>query len=161
MCKLCRPEITSVDIKKYKIILARVDDRSTIKKLPALHQRAFSEISCLNCANCCKNHGATFKPSDIKRIAKHLQMKEGDFVTRYLRNDEDEDYVTKTLPCPFLGSDNYCSIYEVRPTDCRRYPYTDEDVLVKKKALTLKNVEVCPAVTYVLDEIAKGLNKFN
>lgn len=156
MCKKCRPEITSADLKRYKGILDRCDERNTIKKLPELHEKAFSEINCLGCANCCKNHGATFKPTDIKRVSKYLGIKEGDFVNTYLRSDEDEDYITKTLPCPFLGTDNYCSIYEVRPTDCRRYPYTDEDVLIKKKSLTLKNVEVCPAVTTVLNEIGKS-----
>lgn len=153
MCKNCLPEITPADIKHYRGILDRVQLRDTIKKLPQLHENAFNEINCLNCANCCKNHGATFKPTDIKRISKFLGMKEGDFITTYLRSDEDEDYVTKTLPCPFLGSDNYCSIYEVRPTDCRRYPYTNEDILLKKKSLTLKNVEVCPAVAHVLNRI--------
>jgi Fe-S-cluster containining protein len=156
MCKKCLPEITPSDIKRYRGILDRVQLRDGIKKLPELHENAFSKIDCLQCANCCKHHGATFKPTDIKRIAKHLRMKEGDFITQYLRSDEDEDYITQTLPCPFLGNDNYCSIYEVRPTDCRRYPYTDEDILLKKKQLTLKNVEVCPAVSNVLDEIERG-----
>jgi uncharacterized protein len=157
MCKTCLPDITPNDIKKYRAVLDKANEREVIKKLPELHEKAFSEINCLSCANCCKNHGATFKPTDIKRIAKFLGMKEGEFITTYLRSDEDEDYITQSLPCPFLGSDNYCSIYEVRPTDCRRYPYTDEDVLIKKKSLTLKNVEVCPAVSHVLNRIQQGL----
>ncbi len=28
-------------------------------------------------------------------------------------------------PCPFLGDDNYCSVYEARPKACREYPHTD------------------------------------
>ena len=40
--------------------------------------------------------------------------------------DEEGDFVVRSTPCPFLGSDNLCSIYDVRPSDCARFPYTDE-----------------------------------
>jgi len=59
--------------------------------------------------------------------------------------------VVKSSPCPFLGPDNACSIYNIRPTDCRRFPYTDEDVLLKRPNITLKNSSFCP-ITYVVME---------
>lgn len=81
-------------------------------------------------------------------------MKEGAFIETYLRLDEDGDYVTKSSPCPFLGADNYCTIYENRPSDCHRFPYTDEDVLLKRPAITLKNSTFCPIVYFVLEKLA-------
>ena len=92
---------------------------------------------------------------DIKRIAKRLKMKEAQFIDVYLFLDKDGDYVVKNHPCPFLGEDNYCSIYEDRPRDCYRYPYTDEDVLINQVNLTLKNATVCPAVFYVMEQMLK------
>jgi Fe-S-cluster containining protein len=80
-------------------------------------------------------------------------MKEGDFINTYLFVDSEGDYVLKSKPCPFLGSDNYCSIYEERPSDCHRFPYTDEDVLLKRQSLTLKNSSFCPIVYYVLEKL--------
>jgi hypothetical protein len=80
-------------------------------------------------------------------------MKEGDLVQQFLKLDKDGDYVTRTSPCPFLASDNTCNIYDDRPSDCRRYPYTDEDVLLKRVQLTLKNATVCPATYYVLERL--------
>lgn len=80
-------------------------------------------------------------------------MKEGVFIETYLNLDEDNDYVVKTKPCPFLGDDNYCSIYEDRPSDCARFPYTDEDVILKRQPLTLKNSTFCPAVYFVLEKL--------
>lgn len=139
--------------KVYKRLLERGDRNKMLRKLPALHEEAFSKIDCLECANCCRNYSPRFKQPDIKRIAKRLRMKEGDLVQRYLRLDEENDYVVKSSPCPFLGEDNMCSIYEDRPSDCARYPYTDEDVLLKRTALTLKNATVCPAVFYVLEKL--------
>jgi len=141
--------------KKYAAFLKRCDQRKIIKQLPDLHDEVFSKIDCLDCANCCKNHSPRFKIPDIKRIAKFLGMKEGDFIQTYLKLDEENDYVLKQQPCSFLGSDNYCGIYDVRPSDCARYPYTDEDVLLKRTALTIKNTEVCPAVYVMLEKLTQ------
>lgn len=139
--------------KIYKKVLQKADKNTVLKQLPTLHEEAFSEIDCLACANCCKNYSPRFKPPDIKRIAKHLKMSESAFVDKYLRRDEEGDYVVITKPCPFLGEDNYCNIYDVRPSDCHRFPYTDEDILLKKQAITLKNSTFCPAVYFVLEKM--------
>jgi Fe-S-cluster containining protein len=139
--------------KQYKQFLQRADKNKVLKQLPALNDEAFKKIDCLSCGNCCKNYSPRFKTTDIKRISKHLKMKEGDFINTYLNLDTDGDYVAKTAPCPFLGTDNYCSIYEERPGDCARYPYTHEDVLIKRPQLTQKNSTVCPIVHYVLEKL--------
>ncbi len=142
--------------KKYKNFLNRVNVQKTLKKLPKLNDEAFEKINCLSCAACCKNYSPRFKTPDIKRISKHLKMKEGEFIQLYLNLDSDGDYVVKSSPCPFLGEDNFCSIYDVRPSDCHRFPYTDEDVLLKRKSLTLKNSTFCPIVDFVLDKLIES-----
>lgn len=139
--------------KQYKQFLQRVDKNKVLKKLPAIHEETFSKIDCLQCAACCKNYSPRFKTPDIKRISKHLKLKESAFIDTYLKLDGEGDYVVKTTPCPFLGTDNYCGIYEVRPSDCKRFPYTDEDVLLNRINLTLKNSTFCPAVYEVLEKI--------
>ena len=139
--------------KIYKQYLQRADKNKVLKQLPELHEEAFSKIDCLQCANCCKNFSPRFKTPDIKRISKYLKMRESDFIENYLKVDEDGDFVVKSTPCPFLGEDNFCSIYEQRPSDCHRFPYTDEDVFVKRQQLTLKNSTFCPAVYYVLEKL--------
>lgn len=139
--------------KKYKKFLQRADKNFVLEQLPQLHQNAFQKINCLNCAACCKNYSPRFKTPDIKRISKHLQMKESNFINEYLIVDEDGDFVVKSTPCPFLGGNNACSIYDVRPSDCARFPYTDEDVIIKRQALTIKNATFCPIVTDVLNKL--------
>ena len=139
--------------KIYKQWLQRAKKNAVLKQLPELHEQAFSKIDCLSCANCCKNYSPRFKTPDIKRISKHLSLKESEFIEKYLKVDEEGDYVAKSLPCPFLGNDNYCSIYEVRPSDCQRFPYTDEDVIIKRQALTLKNSSFCPITYYVIEKL--------
>jgi Fe-S-cluster containining protein len=137
--------------KMYKRYLERANRNAVLKQLPVLHEEAFSKIDCLQCARCCKNYSPRFKTPDIKRISRLLKMKESVFIDTYLKLDDEGDYVVKTVPCPFLGADNHCSIYEDRPSDCRRFPYTDEDVFLKRPRITLKNASFCPAVYYVLE----------
>lgn len=139
--------------KQYKQYLQRADKNKVLKTLPDLHEEAFEKIDCLQCAACCKNYSPRFKTPDIKRISKYLKMKESDFIDAYLQIDEDGDYVVKTTPCPFLDANNYCSIYEQRPSDCQRFPYTDEDVFIKRPHITLKNATFCPAVYFVLEKL--------
>ncbi len=139
--------------KEYKRLLQRGDKNKVLKQLPALHEDAFAKIDCLQCANCCKHYSPRFKTPDIERISKHLKLRESEFIEKYLVVDEDGDFVANAKPCPFLGVDNHCSIYEQRPSDCRRFPYTDEDVFIKRPQLTLKNSTFCPITYYVLEKL--------
>ena len=143
--------------KKYKQYLQRADKNNVLKQLPDLHEEAFEKIDCLQCANCCRNYSPRFKTPDVKRISRLLKMRESEFIDKYLIVDEDGDFVANAKPCPFLGEDNYCSIYEDRPSDCRRFPYTDEDVLIKRQQLTLKNSTFCPITYYVLEKLMSNL----
>jgi uncharacterized protein len=139
--------------KEYKRFLQRAEKNKVLRQLPDLHEEAVEKVDCLQCANCCKNYSPRFKTPDIKRISKHLGMKEGEFIETYLRIDEDGDYVVTAKPCPFLGTDNYCRIYEARPSDCERFPYTDEDVILKRPHLTIKNSTFCPITYFVLEKL--------
>ena len=143
--------------KSYKNFLAKAGKKEVLKELPELHEKAFDQIDCLQCARCCKRYSPRFKAPDIKRISKILQLKEGAFIEKYLRMDEDGDYVAVSTPCPFLGDDNKCSVYEDRPSDCRRFPYTDEDIILKRPGLTQKNSSFCPIVVSVLEGLIEKI----
>jgi uncharacterized protein len=145
--------------KLYKAFLQRADKNTTLKLLPQLHDEAFEKIDCLTCAACCKNYSPRFKATDVKRVSKLLKMKEGQFIETYLVLDADNDFVTNSKPCPFLGEDNFCSIYEHRPSDCARFPYTDEDIIIKRQPLTLKNASFCPAVYFVVERLMEEAKK--
>lgn len=121
------------------------------------HEDVFSEFDCLDCANCCKTTSPIFYQKDIERAAKRLRLKPGEFIERYLKIDEDKDYVLQTAPCPFLGPDNYCSIYEDRPNACREYPHTDRKKMVQVLDLTYKNTLVCPAVLRITERVKKEM----
>lgn len=143
--------------KHFKKFLAKADKNKVLNELPPLHKEAFEKVDCLQCGACCKNYSPRFKTPDIKRISRHLQMKESVFIETYLRVDEDGDFVVKASPCPFLGKENFCSVYDVRPSDCARFPYTSEDVFIKRQQLSLKNASFCPISFYVLEKLTEKI----
>lgn len=124
-------------------------------KIHALHEEISERTDCLQCANCCRSLGPRITDKDVERMAKALRMKTTDVIWRYLRVDEDGDMVFQSMPCPFLGYDNYCSIYESRPKACREYPHTDRKRFYQIYHLSIKNASTCPIVFEVLEEIRK------
>jgi Fe-S-cluster containining protein len=118
-----------------------------------IHNEVFEKVDCLECANCCKSISPIIIDRDIDRIAKFLKMKRADVIDQYFIIDEDDDYVFKKTPCPFLMPDNYCMIYEVRPRACREYPHTDRKRFYQILNLTYRNSFVCPAVYEVIESL--------
>jgi len=122
-----------------------------------LHEAEFERTDCLTCANCCKTTGPLFTDKDVERIAKHFKMKSQQFAAQYLRLDEDKDYVLQSVPCAFLGADNYCSIYDVRPKACYEFPHTNRKKFQQISDLTLKNVAICPAAYNIVEEMKQRI----
>lgn len=133
--------------------LKKKDPRKVDEIFHAVHHAVFEETDCLECANCCKTTSPIFYQNDIERLARSLRMRPGDFIEKYLRIDDDRDYVLKSSPCPFLDGENYCSVYAERPKACREYPHTDRKKIVQITELTLKNTLVCPAVFEMLERL--------
>lgn len=122
-----------------------------------LHDEAFELFDCLECGNCCRGLGPRILPSDIDRLAKNQRQKPAEFIAQYLRVDEDNDFVFKQMPCPFLGVDNYCSAYEFRPKACREYPHTNRNRMQQILKPTLLNTQTCPAVHWIVENLMERL----
>lgn len=117
------------------------------------HNIASSKINCLECANCCRSLGPRITDKDVERIAKVLRLSSVEVIKKYFRLDEDGDMVFQSMPCPFLGSDNYCAIYDARPKACKEYPHTDRKKFFQLYKLSVKNAYTCPIVFEVLESI--------
>lgn len=144
-------------LKKFFARLKKRPPKSLDRTVAGLHEEVFSEIDCLDCANCCKTTSPIFRDKDIDRLSDHLRMRPAEFVQKYLHMDAEGHYVLNTAPCPFLGSDNYCSVYEQRPLACREYPHTDRKNFHQILGLTLKNTEVCPAALEIVQRLEKQM----
>jgi len=147
----------SEKLKKENQIFLKKLKQQNPRKLDAafheLHQNVFEEIDCLTCANCCKTTSPIFKQKDIELLAKKLKYSPSDFIQKYLHVDADGDYVLNNSPCPFLDDENYCTVYEYRPTACREYPHTNRKKMFQLLDLTYKNTMVCPAVFEIVERL--------
>ena len=141
--------------KKFFVKLRKKPPKDLDYTMQALHEAEFERTDCLTCANCCKTTGPLFTNADVERISKSFRMKPQKFIDTYLRIDEENDFVLQQVPCTFLGADNYCSIYDVRPKACREFPHTDRKKFQQISNLTLKNVAICPAAFNIVEEMKK------
>ncbi len=92
----------------------------------------FDPEACKTCPGICCNgeSGNTWvSREEIENIAKFLDMKSEDFILNYLRKTSGR-YSIKELrkgsnyACVFFDKEkNGCSIYPVRPEQCRTFPF--------------------------------------
>lgn len=139
--------------KKFMQSLLRLNEKKLNIKAEVIHDKVFEKIDCLHCANCCKSIPPIINETDANRIARHLRIKPSVFNERYTTTDEDHDVVINASPCPFLGKDNLCSIYEVRPKACREYPHTNNLEFRKNIKLHAVNAGYCPGVYHILEQL--------
>jgi Fe-S-cluster containining protein len=125
-----------------------------------LHQDTFARIDCTRCANCCKTMQPGLTDEDIERIAAHLGVSQEELVAAHLEVDPEEGgQRTKVAPCPFLGGDDRCTIYEVRPQACRDFPRTDKEDFTSRTYLHTANTRSCPAVYHVVTRLRRRLRR--
>ena len=98
------------------------------------------------CTNCCTQSGDVYlNEDDITRIASYLEMERPAFQKRYLRQCNYGKRLRIPLPrsCPFL-LEGGCSIHEVKPLQCRAFPYWPENVETRAAWKALRRY--CPGV---------------
>lgn len=139
--------------------LARLDTKKLDVAMHDIHEEVFAKTNCLNCANCCKTVGPLLKPKDIEVLAKDQGINTRAFEEKFLRQDEDGDFVFRTMPCPFLEPDNSCRVYHIRPKACREFPHTNSIRQREILPLTEKNVAICPAVYEITERMKIALKQ--
>lgn len=135
------------DLKKF---LKKFDEKKITDIDPLVDEaskKTWSKVDCLDCANCCKVMTPTFTKKDVTRISAYLNMSEKAFTEKWLMKDEDNgDMVNKIQPCQFLDlKTNMCSIYEVRPYDCAKFPHFKRKPFDDFNHIHEQNIEYCPA----------------
>ncbi|GAB3658517.1 YkgJ family cysteine cluster protein [Echinicola sediminis] len=147
------------NFKKLKGRLRKIKPKALDQKFSDAHEVQFEKMDCLECANCCKTTSPIFLQTDIDRLAKVFRMKSSEFTDEYLHRDEEGDFVLNSSPCPFLGEDNKCFVYDSRPKACREYPHTNRKNMHGILTLTLNNTLVCPAVHEIFQVFSKEFRK--
>lgn len=145
------------------IFLKKFDDQKIIginKLVEDASAKAWEEVNCLECANCCKVMTPTFTKTDLKRISAFLGMTETEMYDKWLKTDEDNgDIVNQKQPCQFLDKKtNYCSIYEVRPHDCATFPHFKRKPFNDFNHIHEQNIEYCPATLKMINNLKETID---
>ena len=107
-------------------------------------------FTCSRCGNCCRGPEPGFVEVDaheISAMAKQLGLSLKKFGKTYLRRLDDGrmSLVEKTnYDCVFWEDGTGCQVYEVRPTQCRTFPFWPE-LLESKEAWDEEAIEVARA----------------
>ena len=150
------------------------------------------KFSCTQCGACCSGSPGSVRISkeEIAGMSAHLKLGEADFKEKYLRVEtQDEDfswYELKEVPtppeeerdgvvmqagldCVFLDRDTIkgkaiCSMYDVRPLQCRTWPFWEELVDEEESWVDAsKGPEGCPGLGkgkfYSADEIERSVQE--
>jgi hypothetical protein len=98
------------------------------------------------CSNCCKSGGVVFiAADDVTGISKFLKISEAEFLKKYTRRDGKKIYLIdqKISDCIFLKDDK-CSIYPVRPLQCKTFPFWPQNVKSAKRWEIV--MQECPGI---------------
>lgn len=144
--------------KEFLYSLPDRDHREVGKMVEEQHEKVFSEMDCLDCANCCKTTPPIYTNKDVKRIAAHLKTTPKQFKKKYTIEDVNGELIGIKVPCSFLNEDNTCAIYEVRPLACRTYPHTDDPAFAERPELNFNNTIVCPAAYHIIKRLQSHMN---
>lgn len=95
-------------------------------------------FECTACGKCCTGNSDThyiaLSRTEADKLREHLGISEAWFRRRYIEHLTRDSWGLR-MPngqCVFLGKDGQCSIYSLRPTQCRTYPFWPE--LLDKEA---------------------------
>ena len=89
-------------------------------------------------ANCCVSRGeygfVYLSNRDIKRLSLFTKLKKDDFINLYCDKTDEFTHLKEKLKngnCIFLKNKK-CTIYKARPTQCRTWPFWNENLNAKK-----------------------------
>ncbi len=91
-------------------------------------------FQCFECGNCCSGPEEGYiwtTDEEVEMIAKKLEMDVDEFRDKYIKTIGSRQTIiedSKSKDCIFLCDRNGtrgCSIYEVRPNQCRTWPFWD------------------------------------
>lgn len=128
---------------KTRLNLSNADLDNTVRKTT---EEVWQQIDCTTCANCCRTLQIEVDNQDIKRLALHFGLSSQQFSQKHVRIAEDGAKHFGSSPCPFLGEDNRCTVYEERPQACRDFPYLHTDSFRQRTLMMISNTATCPIV---------------
>ena len=104
-----------------------------------------------DCGRCCDEPGGIvyLSRADAQRLADHAGLSVKEFLKRDCTTTLDGRYVLRSNQsdgiCIYLDGNKQCSIYQVRPQQCKAFPWWAENLRSKRSWKQVK--ATCPGLT--------------
>lgn len=134
------------------------------QQLDAMVQRltleAMAQVDCVACHNCCEVLTAQATAAEVGRMSCCLGLSESAFSDQYVVHSVLADPVLKKSSGAVHGGgacallrDGRCTVYNVRPDECRAYPLLLGSGFRSRLWGIVDNCHVCPIVSAVYEEL--------
>ncbi len=113
-----------------------------------------------DCGRCCDESGGIvyLSRNDAKRLAEHTNLSVRDFLKKDCTTTLDGRYILRSNQsdgiCIYLDEKKQCTIYEVRPQQCKTFPWWGENLRSKRSWNKVKSS--CPGLTAEDAIVIKG-----
>lgn len=147
------------DLARFLRRTGKSTGRGLLKTVKEVDNKVWQQIDCKSCANCCKTMTPTYTRSDVSRLARHFNMSYKQFFDKWLKLDDNKDIINQSTPCQFLGKDDKCTIYDIRPTDCAEFPHfgrRDFRYQAVEDTYT-NNLKHCPATLVFVEKLKAAI----
>ena len=120
-------------------------------------------FTCRQCGGCCVGEPGTIyvSPTEIETIAASIDLSVDDFTARYLYPFRDSYSIKEDARGRCLFFDEGCTIYDIRPVQCRTYPFWFSNLRSEDRWQSVERQ--CPGVgrgrLYSRDEIVDLIQK--
>ena len=140
--------------------LRNLDNNSLDEMAHLLNSEVSAAIDCTACGNCCKSLVINVTQEEIGPLADHFGMSVEATKEKYIEESQQGNCFINTIPCHFL-TDNKCTIYEQRFTECRDFPHLHKPGFKARLAGTLGHYGRCPIIYNVVEEMKVRTGFFN
>ncbi|HNW90330.1 MAG TPA: YkgJ family cysteine cluster protein [Bacteroidales bacterium] len=138
---------------RFRSYLKGIDNDMVDNIVHRLYKEIAAVIDCTECGNCCTIFRTTITDSELDTLAKKDNLSRENFIENFTEQDEPEKTrYLKDIPCKYL-SGKKCSIYEIRPEECRYYPHIHKHCFNSRTLGVISNCEICPIVFNVWESL--------
>jgi len=136
---------------RFRAFLKDKDIKKIDEIVHQLHKDITKQIDCTLCGNCCIQLKPRLDEKDIAVLALLENIFSEKYMEEYCEKDFGDIYL-ENIPCRYVEGKK-CSIYENRPMQCRKFPYTDEEGFISRSLGMIGFYEICPIVFNLMERL--------
>ncbi len=140
----------------FREFLKNRDSAETDRLVYRLNEAIAAQIDCTQCGNCCKSLMISISPAERPFFGSHFALPQPAAEALYLSRSMEGNTIMSQSPCVFL-SDNKCTVYEQRFTDCREFPHLHQPGFTQRMFSMIMHYGTCPIIYNVLEALKTEL----